>query len=178
MTQLCKWPITFSFILVGFPIRIRELRIHFLVLHTDAVVGLVANDCAILEHVAVLLRVLLNPHRRQLRDNSCMGTNCKLLQYELIFIAAGGHNRMARLQAVCLLISYINLWKKLLFLLLERVHTSMFMYSVLYNARTQTCVYSYIWLPFNKNILDSYYKFLSYNIPVATEPKVLYKISI
>lgn len=84
----------------GFPIRLCELRLHVLVLHADAVVGLVADDCALLEHVAVLLRVLLDPHHRQLRGNCSLDAHRELRRNERLVIAAGGRRRMAQLQAV------------------------------------------------------------------------------
>ena len=86
--------------LIGFTIRICELRLYVLVLYADAVVGLVADDCALLEHVAVLLRILFDTYRRQQPGIRCVGTHCKLRRDELLLIAAGGHHRMEQLQAV------------------------------------------------------------------------------
>ena len=85
---------------IGFPIRLCEFRLHVLVLHADAVVGLVADDSALLEHVAVLLRVVFDPHRRQLRWNYSLDAHRELRRNERLLIAAGGRRRMAQLQAV------------------------------------------------------------------------------
>lgn len=81
-------------------IWICELWLQVLVLHADAVFGLVANDRSLLEYVAVLRSFLLNTHYWQLRWHRCVDAHRQIRSNERLVTAVSRHCWMEKLQAV------------------------------------------------------------------------------